>query len=499
MNEETAKKIDPRTYWRVLWRRKKLVLLPVLLVVGTAAVGSFFLTPIYRSTAVILVEENRPLARSLESILIERRRVGESQLSDLELEASTLETKVKNPAILRKVMDTLGLRPDSSAFASALNHTSGDSAEAQSMAEERLVEGIAKSISVKEKAPGVFDISVEWTDPDTVQEVARKVTDFFIEDALETHLKEMHSMYEFSVSQLSTYEQKLKESQEKLKRFKQEMALGTIEETPVDSNNIDDVNTLLANFLREYESLLDEVNSQYAQISHLAGGFVPTEHLRTLKNRLMGLSNELPSLLVRYEWTAPAVLTVNSRVNAIKESIRTEVQLIVEQRSGASYESKRLLVEYELSKIDADFLKNVINRLRALIGQYERKIVATPRQELELARLEQEVESNRQVYEMLLEQSKGANLSKALEYVKIETRYRIIEPPKRPRHPVKPRKAMIGGVALLIGVMLGLGLAFLSEYMDDSLKAVEDVQEYLELPILGTIPKISSGGTRWKR
>lgn len=500
MKEEMAKRVDPRTYWRIVWRRKKLVLLPVVVVVGTATVGSFFLSPIYRSSSVILVEERRPLARSLENILIERRRMGETQLSDLELEASTLETKVKSPAILRKVIDTLGLKPDSSTFASVLNHTSGDTAEARSIAEDRLVASIGKSISVKEKAPGVFDISVEWTDPDTVYEMAQKVTDFFIEDALETHLKEMHSMYEFSVTQLSSYEQKLKESQEKLKRFKQERALGAIEETPVDSSNIDDVNTLLSNFLREHETIMEKVDSYYSEISHLTNGFVPSEHMRTLKSRLRGLSDELPSLLVRYEWTAPAVLTVNSRVNSVKESIRREVERIVDRGlASAPEKSKELLVEYELNKIDAEFSKNVISKLRGLIRKYERKIVATPRQELELTRLEQEVESNRQIYEMLLEQSKGANLSKALEYVKIETRYRIIEPPKRPIHPAKPRKAMIGGVALLIGMIIGLGLAFLSEYMDHSLKVVEDVQEYLELPIVGTIPKIVSGGKRWKR
>jgi capsular polysaccharide biosynthesis protein len=64
---------------------------------------------------------------------------------------------------------------------------------------------------------------------------------------------------------------------------------------------------------------------------------------------------------------------------------------------------------------------------------------------------------------------------------------------------VKPNKAKIGVVALLIGIMMGVGLAFFSEYMDSSLKTIEDVQECLGIPVLGTIPKMVSGGSRWKK
>jgi uncharacterized protein involved in exopolysaccharide biosynthesis len=157
------------------------------------------------------------------------------------------------------------------------------------------------------------------------------------------------------------------------------------------------------------------------------------------------------------------------------------------------------LVEYELSKIDVEFSKTVIDGLKQLVGEYERKIVAAPTQELTLTRLEQDVETNRQIYNLLLEQSKTATLSEALEHVKVESKYRIIKPASRPLYPVKPNKAKIGVVALLIGTMMGVGLAFLSEYMDSSLKTIEDVQEWLGIPVLGTIPKMVSGGNEWKK
>ncbi|KPJ49465.1 hypothetical protein AMJ40_05405 [candidate division TA06 bacterium DG_26] len=495
MDQEIGKRVDLRTYWRVVWRRKKLVLLPVIVVVATATGGSFLLTPVYRSSATILVEERMPVARSLERLLLGETRSG----TDLP-QAATIEAKIKSPSYLRKVVDYLDVKPDSLTLASILNHTAGDSSEAERAFQKSMMTSVARSTSVHYKTPSLFEISVEGNNPDRVYEIAGAVTEVFIQDALETQLEEVRSMYQFSVSQLAHYEEKLKESEDELRRFRQSMVRGTIEETPVTSSNINEANALLTDFSRERESVIERTNSYYPGISHLVDDFVPTEHYETLKSRLISLSAELAPLLVRYEWTAPVVLTANSRVNSLKEEIREEAWRIVDQRlAGADERTKGLLVDYEVSTLDLESLATIMGELRALIGRYEQGAIAAPTHELELGRLEREVESNRQIYNMLLEQSKAANLSEALEYVKVQSRYRVVEPATRPLYPVKPEKAKIGGMAVLIGIMMGVGLAFLSEYMDHSLKTVEDVQEYIELPVLGTIPKIVPGDKKWKK
>ncbi|WP_137790972.1 Wzz/FepE/Etk N-terminal domain-containing protein [Bacillus sp. E(2018)] len=57
--------------------------------------------------------------------------------------------------------------------------------------------------------------------------------------------------------------------------------------------------------------------------------------------------------------------------------------------------------------------------------------------------------------------------------------------------PIKPKPLLNIAIALVVGLMAGVGIAFLLEYLDNTIKTEEDVQRVLELPVLGSIPKIS--------
>jgi capsular polysaccharide biosynthesis protein len=57
--------------------------------------------------------------------------------------------------------------------------------------------------------------------------------------------------------------------------------------------------------------------------------------------------------------------------------------------------------------------------------------------------------------------------------------------------PVKPKPLLNMAIALVVGLMAGVGLAFLLEYLDNTIKTEEDIQHILQLPVLGVIPKIS--------
>jgi capsular polysaccharide biosynthesis protein len=66
----------------------------------------------------------------------------------------------------------------------------------------------------------------------------------------------------------------------------------------------------------------------------------------------------------------------------------------------------------------------------------------------------------------------------------------VIDVAKLPERPVKPRRALNLAVAAVLGVMIGLGVAFLQEYLDNTIKTPDDVEKYLGVPVLGVIPSI---------
>lgn len=77
-----------------------------------------------------------------------------------------------------------------------------------------------------------------------------------------------------------------------------------------------------------------------------------------------------------------------------------------------------------------------------------------------------------------------------IEIKKVDT-VSVIDPAITPQNPIKPKKELNIAIAAVLGVMIALGIIFLLEYLDNTVKTIADVEKYLELPTLGTIPKIT--------
>jgi capsular exopolysaccharide synthesis family protein len=98
--------------------------------------------------------------------------------------------------------------------------------------------------------------------------------------------------------------------------------------------------------------------------------------------------------------------------------------------------------------------------------------------------LKREVDTNRQLYEGLLQRLKEAGVSAGMKASNI----RVVDQAEVPTKPTKPRVLLNLALGLVLGLGLGTGLAFFQESLDNTLKSPEDVQRYLQLPSLGVIP-----------
>jgi polysaccharide biosynthesis transport protein len=101
--------------------------------------------------------------------------------------------------------------------------------------------------------------------------------------------------------------------------------------------------------------------------------------------------------------------------------------------------------------------------------------------------LEREVESNKRIYNELLQRTKETSVTEKLETNNI----RIIDRATVPTYPVAPKKKLNIFLAMIVGSVMGTALAFFFEYLDNSIKTPEDVKQYLDIPFLGFIPKVA--------
>ena len=99
---------------------------------------------------------------------------------------------------------------------------------------------------------------------------------------------------------------------------------------------------------------------------------------------------------------------------------------------------------------------------------------------------------NQTIYNMLLQRLETAKITQRLETSREGTRYTVLDPARLPLSPVKPNKLVIMLLGLCIGLACGAGLAFMSEFMDQSVLDVEDAKLSFTLPLLGAIPRITT-------
>jgi capsular exopolysaccharide synthesis family protein len=112
------------------------------------------------------------------------------------------------------------------------------------------------------------------------------------------------------------------------------------------------------------------------------------------------------------------------------------------------------------------------------------------RKGIEYSVLSREAESNRQVYESLLQRTKETGISGELKSSNI----RVVDSAEVPGRPVLPVRQRDLSVAAINGLVLALGLVFLFEYLDNRIKSPQELRTHLGLPFLGMIPAIDGGG-----
>ncbi len=140
-------------------------------------------------------------------------------------------------------------------------------------------------------------------------------------------------------------------------------------------------------------------------------------------------------------------------------------------------------------------LSSQLSTLRDLMDREIKRVVAAVIivQSPEYLLRKREAETNRKLYEVLLTRLKETTITENLPQSNIH----IVDIAQVPDHPVKPRKRRNLLFSVVMGLMLGTGLAFFFEYLDNTIKSPEEIERYMRVPFLGAVPtarKAKNGG-----
>ena len=210
-----------------------------------------------------------------------------------------------------------------------------------------------------------------------------------------------------------------------------------------------------------------------------------------LKETLIELEVQYTTLKVQnYSESHPQMTKLKAQIDETKRNLREETLKIAqgEDITDPLSQIQRQLEEIASLEVEIHTYEAQTKALYKVIDDYNRNLKSVPEKELELGRLMRDKAVADNIYTMLLQQREEAKITEAEKIGNI----RIIDPARIPNTPIKPRKMLNIIIGLILGCSIGIGLALFIESIDTSIKSIEEVEEYLNLPVLSTIPKIIS-------
>ncbi|MCP4267903.1 MAG: polysaccharide biosynthesis tyrosine autokinase, partial [Candidatus Brocadiaceae bacterium] len=189
------------------------------------------------------------------------------------------------------------------------------------------------------------------------------------------------------------------------------------------------------------------------------------------KNEHVGLLTEIKKLSKKYGKNHPAMIRAVTKAEELKTKINEEVAKL----------AKNIGAEYKVKLSQEESLSKALEEQKVVALQLNRDAIA-------YGTLKRESEGERAMYEILLKRLKETDITGELQSSNI----RIVDYAETPRASIKPKKKRNVLLGAILGLFVGVGLAFFLEYLDNTIKRPEDVEQYLDIQLLGIIEKVGT-------
>ncbi len=478
----------------VIYRYRRIVGTVFGLVMVGAIVQSYTAVPLYRATARVQIEEERPPIAGFQEAPV-------SVYQDPEVYKNTQYAILRGRDLARKVVRQLDLA-NNPAFTAALRRPSGvravmasyrarlsaalaalvskpAPAEAplpdESAAESALVGAFLAGVRVDpEPMSQLVNVSYVFPDSEFAALAANTLADTYVAQNLELRQQATQKTLEWLAGQIAEQQRKVQESEQALANYREQhnaLSLGDVNVVANRLNYFNDQASRARALRVQKETLYNQIKDLKADDPAADTYPVIAQNgaIQRIKLELQKLEQDRRELSQRYGELHPEMKKVAAAIEDAKGRLQAEVAKVVES----------VRQDYESALQDE-------RRLAAQYAQVEREAAELNRKSIDYSVLENQAKTNREIYQRLLQQQQElqvASNSKA-NNVRVTDRAEV---PGAPFTPNVPRNLL---VALAVGLTLGIALAFGLDYLDDTIKTPEDITRRLNVPFLGLVPAV---------
>ncbi len=438
---------EVRQYWYVVKRRRWIVLTTFVIVVLGTAIHNRYQVPVYRATATLIVEPNIPHLSG----------PGEISTGDVRSFYQSQYEIIRSYGVAKMVVAALG---------------DGEAGEGPS---EAAIASFQRLISVEPiKNSGLVRVSMTDPDPELVARQVNTLVRMYIYRNLEDRRAASKDAFTFLSERLAILKAQVAKSENDLLEYKEQEDIVSLEkrQTLVEErlSELTERHTEAVLERSGLETALREARAIRAQpelvegIPQLRGNGV----LQGLNSDLIRLQLEHSQLAQKYKPKHPKIIQIQSRVENIRARREIEIDKAI-----------RIL------EIEHRIRQQTEQGIGANLDQRKRQSRQLAQQAIQYGMLKRDAESNRQMYNVLLQRLKETDFSGSITINNI----RVVDQARVPSAPLRPKTRALA-TAALGSLLLGLILCFGVDYFDSALRSEHEVQLYLGSSVLGIVPRV---------
>lgn len=476
--------VDVRAIWNVL-RRRAAVILGIIGAMTLATVLVVFqLTPLYTSTALILLDPREQQVVDIEAVV-----------SGLPPDSAVVDSEVevlRSRKLAARVVEQMGLLEDpefntnleEESFLSSLDPRALfrgaqdiDQATAERIERNKVIDAFSKRLGVGRRGL-TFVIRVSFTSEDAVKAaaIANKTAELYVLEQLEAKYDATKRANDWLNGRLSELRTEVRAAAEAVEIYRQENDLVGSSGLTINEQQLAELNGQL--ILARAELAEKEAKfRRYRELQRSGSGadtladVLQSPVIAQLRQQEAEVDRRRAELSSRYGDRHPQMIKVRAERRDLAIAIDREVS-----RTVANVEN-----EVEVTRTRVASLERSLGELEGRSGEGGFK-------EVRLRELESDADAVKTLYESFLERFKQTSEQTNLQ----ESDARILSGATVPTEPSYPSKSLFLALALVASAMLGVGVAYLLEHLDDAFSTVRQLEAKLGLPHLASIPDVSS-------
>ncbi|MBI5076241.1 MAG: polysaccharide biosynthesis tyrosine autokinase [Nitrospirae bacterium] len=488
------KEIHLRDYLHVVLKHRHKALQFFGIVFALTLLVTFSATPVYVATTKVLIEKSEPANLSLNPY---------AMMYDPDFSETQFQL-IKSFSVAQRVVRMLGLnmRPDpaednstniaSGTFRwfrdliSTVLHVGGarpvpatsDPAPSETQAEDplrlyqqaKIISGAITVTPVKNSK--IVNISFASADPKKAALIVNTVAKAYTDEVLDIKMGSSQYALKWLTEKADEERERLNKTEKALQEYMRDKDIATLENKVT---MVPERMSEIAIKLAQSETKRKELETLYNAVKVFAANpdgadeipaIAADPVMQSLRSQILKAEQAVAELSQKYGKRHPAMVTATNDLAVLMDKKREQVRRVV----------ATIRNEYEIARSGEE-------NLRRLAGQAKAETLSLGEKFVQYGVLKRETETSRELFGAIVKRIKEQGITQDIKTVTVW----VIEKAEVPSSPAKPNKFRNILLGLVIGLMGGVGLAFFIEYLDNTVKSAEDVEQRFDVPVLGTI------------